>query len=327
MKLDVNLLQKEIHEGKISTKEGLRKLSVFILSNPAIFGLEKDEDLLSDVVTRFLEKDDWLFLHFNPDYGSFFTYFFCYVKSIIVNCNRKKAVNYARDIHYYNESVINYEHTLNSYNQIDFNKVNTGHVPYKPVSIPPEAFKLACKSDDYKFIPYKEQQKKEISKLNLADKFKTMRSPKIERLILVLALKSSYYLTEEQIEKISVICNIDISLLKDAVFILNKDLYEKVNRHQEMISRRNNAWYLKKKYENQITQIKDTTTSVTEYTKLKLEKKQLNQEKHWEMLNELLKNGFIYIRPTNKAISSIIGLCERQISYYLHRAKELKIEF
>ncbi len=326
MKLDVNLLQKDIHEGKISIKEGLHTLSVFIMTNPAIFGLEKDEDLLSEVVTRFLEKEDSVFLHYNSEYGTFFTYFFCYIKSIIVNCNRRRAVSYTRDNHYYNESIINYQNTLESYNHIDYNEFTT-KVPFKPVQIPAEAFQLACKSDQYKFTPLNENHKTEIENLNLSEKFKNMKSPRIERMLLVLALKSSYYLTEQQIEKISKICNIEEELLKDAIFILNKDLTDKVNKKQEMISRRNNAYYLKKKYENQINLINDTSCFTTEYTKLKLEKKQLNQEKHWEMLNELLRNGIVYIRPSNKAISQIVGLCERQISYYLHRAKELKIDF
>ena len=47
--------------------------------------------------------------------------------------------------------------------------------------------------------------------------------------------------------------------------------------------------------------------------------------KCWKNLNEKLQSGFRNIRPTNKVVANLTGICERQVSYYIKNAKELDI--
>ena len=44
------------------------------------------------------------------------------------------------------------------------------------------------------------------------------------------------------------------------------------------------------------------------------------QTNTWKTLNQQLKKGIINIRPTNKAIAKALGMCERQISFYIKNA-------
>lgn len=325
MKLDVNLIPEQIKSGTISEQQALHNLAVFILQNPGIFGLQlKDEDFLSEVVTRFLEKDRMVFENFNPDYGSFFTYFFCYMKSIIVNCNRSRAVTYTKENHYVHESILNYENTLEAYSKIDYEKIESPKIPFRYEKVSVEEFQLACKNETYQLTPVPVEIKN--NKTPLGKKINQLTFPKLERLILVLALKSSYYLTDEQIVKISRMCNIDEYIFRDAIYSLNRTLEERIFKQRDFVQRRNHAYYLRKKYETQLENITNAAVPVSEYSVLKIERKYNTQNNHWLMLNELLENGIVTIRPTNKAIAEVMGLCERQISYYLSRAKKLELE-
>lgn len=322
MKLDINSIPEKIKDGKLTAREAVNQLAVFIVQNPAIFGLPKnDEDLISEVVMHFLEKSENSFEHFNPNYGSFFTYFFCYVKSVIITCSRKRMTRFTQDSHSINESILDYDSHNEAYSSIDFNEIGKGTVPYSIKKIPVEAFQLASKSEYYKI------KKIDSSKNNLPKiREFSEHSTKIERIILILALKSSYYITDEQITRISEICRINENHLRDAIHLLNQDLIEKAERHISLVNRRNRAYYLKKKYENELSQIELNNINNLSYSKDKITKKYENQSNHLELFNELLKNGVINIRPTNKAVADIMGLCERQISYYLNKAKSLTIE-
>jgi hypothetical protein len=42
----------------------------------------------------------------------------------------------------------------------------------------------------------------------------------------------------------------------------------------------------------------------------------------WKRLNKKLASGCIMLRPTNRTIAKYMGICERQVAYYLNRLKE-----
>lgn len=321
MKLNINEIPQNIKDGKITTQEAVNQLSVFIIQNPAVFGLQnEDEDITGEIVIKLLEKQDLIFKNFNPRYGTFFTYFFCFVKSLVLGCSRKKIANYTKDSHVLNESILNYETKTYAYANIDYEKLNQTKAPYSAKKADVKAFEVASSSPEYSITKYCPTKKSILTVDNSCVK------TKLERIILILALKSSYYITDEQIRKTSIICKIDEYTLRLAIEKLNKELEEKAERHSFVVNRRNRAYYLKKKYELQINKFDNYESDISEYSKFILDKKCKNQTNHWQMLNELLENGIINIRPTNKAVAEVIGLCERQISYYLKQAKELKLK-
>lgn len=323
MKLDINAIPEEINTGKKTQKEAVNQLAVFIVQHPSIFGLNnEEEDLLGDVLIRFLEKGDNIFNNFNPNYGTFFTYFFCYVKSMILNEIRLRTTRYIEDNHSISESILNYESHSSAYDNINYAELAQPKIPYKANTVSVDDFKIACKSDYYKITPI--QNHREKTNAEIAKEF-IEKASNMERIIIILALKSSYYITDTQIMKISRLCKIDEDFLRNAIHLLNQSLITKATRHEKIVNRRNRAYYLRKKYQQQIfnTQLPESESS--EYLKLQLNKQYKNQSNHWQMFNELLENGIVNVRPTNKAIAEIMGLCERQISYYLRKAKSLQI--
>ena len=51
-------------------------------------------------------------------------------------------------------------------------------------------------------------------------------------------------------------------------------------------------------------------------------KKQKKHYKTWQTLNKKFSDGFLFLRPTNKTVADLLGICERQISYYINCAKQ-----
>ena len=82
-KLNLNLIPDMLQKKEVTRKEALNLLCEFILSDSPVFGLIKfDEDFISELILRILERGTVIFDSFNPNSGSFFTYFFKYVQSV-----------------------------------------------------------------------------------------------------------------------------------------------------------------------------------------------------------------------------------------------------
>ena len=43
---------------------------------------------------------------------------------------------------------------------------------------------------------------------------------------------------------------------------------------------------------------------------------------NWKRLNRAFENGLLYLRPTTKTVANLMGICERQVSYYINTAKK-----
>ena len=84
--------------------------------------------------------------------------------------------------------------------------------------------------------------------------------------------------------------------------------------------RRNKAYFQHRKYRSRIEWAEATKDDFSPYEKHKLSNKYDKQTNTWKTLNQQLKKGIINIRPTNKAIAKALGMCERQISFYIKNA-------
>jgi len=136
---------------------------------------------------------------------------------------------------------------------------------------------------------------------------------------LILALKSSYYIPAERIDIVSSYCSLNSAELHRIIIELNSLLYSKISRRNLIIERRNNAYYFHRKYAAQLkygSRDKLQASAVSE--------KYARQTENWKRKNALLQNSRYRVCPTNKMIADLLGICERQVSYYINRAKELK---
>lgn len=321
-KLDLNLLPEQIKNGEITKQEALHKLAVFLQENSKIFLLKDfEKDLKTDVIIYLLEKGEKFLDKFDPSSGSFFNYFFCYIKSTVLSLKRKKKNMLHAEYHSVAESINTYQQKEDEWSKINYKISLVPKIPYnsKPVDI--EAFQLACKSDKYRIKRYVENHQNEHYRLDtMLQKFSPIKTKKI---LLVLALKSAYYITDEEIHLISEICGIDYELLLSVIQYIKEQLTMREANKKQLELRRNNAWFQHSKCRNILSYLKNDIDLNSSYKIRIFESKYRKHTYSLDQMNRRFKKGIINIRPTNKMVAQILGICERQVSYYIRNVANL----
>ena len=89
---NLNSIAESVNSGQITRNDGIRQLAAFVLYNKPLFGLHKyDEDFVSNLIVAMLEKGESFFDFYDEKQGSFFNYFFSYVKNLIHSEKRRLA--------------------------------------------------------------------------------------------------------------------------------------------------------------------------------------------------------------------------------------------
>ncbi|MCQ2592725.1 MAG: hypothetical protein MJ188_08060 [Treponema sp.] len=327
-KIDLNEIPELIKNGTLTESEAINELALFLSKNYAIFGLKKsDEDLNSEIILLLLERGQRVIKQYNPDYGSFFTFFFCFIKSLINTCNRMNINEKLREEH--NVNVITNEYIDNSdaYNQINYSEVeeNKTLLPvYETNKNESQTLQLACQTDSYHIKAYTSGKDDDFP--SLPDNLKKTSPAMAEKILLVLALKSAFYITDAQINKVAEICHLEVSALREVIQYLKNNLLEKEQRRKSVELRRNNAFFHHMKYKSQLEYLMEDTEDFKNYVEPSISKKYDKHTKRWHYLNSQLKKGIIHIRPTNKVIADTLGMCERQVSFYIKKAVELDVK-
>lgn len=287
---DLNEVPEAIASGKITEKEAVNEIAVFLIKNYPVFGLHKyDEDFRSEVLTRFLENGQSIFKIYNPELGDFFTYFYSYIKNIIRTKLKKYSRTSIQEAVAIQESILNYDEKLENYSD----------------------------SEDFS---YNDKSKKENINFNINNYFKD--SEKDEKTLLILALKSSYYLTDEQIDKICKKYSLDKNNFYNLIQHCKEQMNRKIERRQNVEERRNSAYFRHKRYV--LEKIKNENEDNNISVRNLILEKDYKQKTNWININERLEKGYLYLRPTNKVIANVLGICERQVSYYINYAKKLE---
>jgi len=316
---ELNDLPNLVLAGKVTRSYATHQLAIYLKENRCLFGLQKkDEDFNSDIIVMLLEKSNTLFDQFNPNYGSFFTYFFCFIKSLMNNEIRKNAIQKVHDYLDVNESIRGYEEKEADYASINYKDFEAQKVPYAYKKVSTEALKIACKQDTYHIKQFLNKSDEENAVLR--ENLKKVSPPIAEKILLVLALKSAYYITDSQINKIAEICHIEVNKFHAIVQNLKEDLITREKNREVIEERRNKAYFQRRKYRSKIIWAEETKDNFSEYEKYQLSNKYNKQNLNWKRLNQKLQKGTINIRPTNRAIAKALGMCERQISFYIKNA-------
>ena len=323
---DLNKIPEQITSGQISKSFAVHQLAMFLSKNPALFGLnKKDEDFKSEVILLFLERGESTIALYNPDYGAFFTYFFCFIKSLMNCVTRSRASKKVQEYHSISESITGYEQKEEHYSKINYSDFEKPKAPisYKPVSA--EAFQIACKKSYYNISTFLENDEDENLK-SLKEKLQRLSPPMAERILIILALKSAYYISDQQIKTIAEICKLDAEQLHNTIQLLKQELDFREENKKKLELRRNKAYYHHKKYKNRLEWTKENRDNFSEQERKALINKYNKQTESWIKLNAQLQKGIINVRPTNKRIAKELGMCERQISYYIRNANILGLE-
>ncbi len=294
---ELNELSEQMYCGKISEKQMLEKICSFVIYNYPVFGLQKyDEDFRQDVLLSLIEKGHRFLHQFNPDFGDFFTFLYCYICTIINTKIKRQMILSIKERINFEECILQLEEKEEKYYRIDFNNFELPKVPYAPPKIPAEEIQQSLKA-----LSLKHQNKK----------------------ILVLALKSSYYLTDEQIKRICRISGIKTEYFYSLIQQCKDSLDNKNKRRNLVQQRRNFAYYHHKRYKKLVQKIDDDLEA--EHMETIREKYNSMEKKHrrnWNRLNDAFEKGYIYLRPTNLTVANLMGMCERQVNYYINCAKK-----
>ena len=54
----------------------------------------------------------------------------------------------------------------------------------------------------------------------------------------------------------------------------------------------------------------------------RFERLERKHARNWIKLNKSFEEGHLYMRPTNKTVANLLGICERQVAYYINSAKK-----
>ena len=300
-KLNLNLIPDMLQKKEVTRKEALNLLCEFILSDSPVFGLIKfDEDFISELILRILERGTVIFDSFNPNSGSFFTYFFKYVQSVKFHLLKELSIK-----------ELKYKHVVElSKEDLYISDSNSTYYPSKYL------------------IKNEEKNIDEILKNSAIypkDFLKLIKKhPRgYEKLLLVLALKSSYNITETNLNMIASCCNINREKLQEIVDYLNDKLEYKLKRKRELEEKRNSVYFYKKKYEHQIKKLNEEVKEDNKYVSESLTEKYNRKYEKWGTLNKKLNNSTHFFKPTNKEIANVLGLCERQVNYYIKALKNI----
>lgn len=294
VKLDLNKIPDRIKTKEITAKEAINLICSFLSVNYRIFGLQHyDEDFREELILQILEKGEKIILNYKEQQGDFFNYIFCYIVGTARTLVRTKAKKKILESVAFSEHIKNLEEKEYKYNHINYSCFDSPKIPYAHTKITPE---------------------------DLRSSFAHINKDKE---LLIIAMKSAFYLTDQQIKKICNYYNLDKKDFYKTIEYYRSTLMEKSKRKQEVLDRRNHAYYNHKKCEKQLELLKYCDLSEDNIIqKNHLLKKDQKQYNSWKNLTNQLKNGLLSVRPSNKIIAEILGICERQVIYYIKRAKK-----
>lgn len=321
---NIDSIPEMVKAGKTSWEQVSKELVLFILKNKPMFGLQKfDEDFISDFIITFLDRGPSSMAEYDISRGSFFSYLFCITRNYQTSLMKKAAVRNQIEYLKLSESISNYENKIDAYKNIRYDDFEKPKVPYsyKPISY--KDFQIACKTDSYHIKKVINSKESGLSE-NIKEKLRDYSPIMIQNIIMVLSLKSAYYLTDDQIEKISALLNIETSSLHQIIQDVKLQMERRIHNKEKIEIRRNRAYFLHKRFKSQM-EWNENNTMNPEYENISLNRKYQKNTKNWSTLNHQLEEGKIHIRPTTKLIAKILGLSPRQVTYYQSTARKLGI--
>lgn len=297
---NVNCLPAMLASNEITKEEGINSIAEFVCENYPIFGLHKfDEDFRSEVFINILEKGDKLIEHYKPENGDFFTYLFCFIKSLVKATLKSRAKAILNEKLSLQQSIENYQNYISNYENDLTQSLKVPKVPYA----------------------YKTPTLEELQKGLKANKLENC-----DKSLLILAAKASFFLSDYQILAICKLYGIEKNLFYDIIQYFREEVFPKKERLSQEIEKRNFKYYLHKKYNAQISYLNSQDQPNSEFKKLDLAKRDDFQIHNFNSMNKKFDEGHLYLRPSTKVVANVFGICDRQINYYLHCLKKGKID-
>ncbi len=300
MRLYIDELYEKVSRKEITTDYAVEQIAVAIQTDFPLFKLQRyDEDIRSSVVLAFLKNGYSLFERFDFEYGStFHNYVISFVKGLALTEKKMQAIEKIREKVDFIYSQENYSTESQKYS-FSIAVENNRLLPYEA----PESVEI--------FKPKKILTPKEFMQIRTSNVF--------AKPTLVIALRSCFDITDTMIETICSEYNLNSDIVYKDIQDLKNSRYELFQRHKELILSRNEAFSNRRRYSPDIADYEESTENLQETYKARYE----HSTELWIKRNASLKKGKFHYFPSNEMIAEKLGICPRQVGYYISRAKEL----
>ena len=279
-----------VQAGRISMEEAVKKIAEYIYREPYRFGLAGfDDDFKSEIILTVLQKGAQVFKRFDKNCGAFGSYLYAFVRGLILTQKREEIRKFIADSN------------MKAFSSTEDSQ-HTDESP--PLIVAEEKGRYAPVSNTKIWKALSQRCKP--------------KSASDAKTALILALKSSYYIPASSVDEVSSYCKLQSAELQRLIAELNSLLYSRIERRNMIVRRRDNAYYFHRKYYMQLKLCDKEKTDIE-----LLLKKYRKQTESWEHKNKELQQSRWRVCPTNKMISNILGICERQVSHYITRAQKL----
>lgn len=307
--INLNEIPKMMADGVIGEDDAVKEIAEHIYCFPNKFGISKfDEDFRSEIILRFLQIGKAMFDSYDKKYDNFIGYVFVVVRGIVMALLRKR-----KDDLLSAKIASREESHLSVYD-------TTKYTPEISVADNTPAYSAQIDTEKPKHFIFHEL--KDFSKIRPPRKVnKTVKENAIMKTALVLALKSSYFMSDNHISRVSDYCGVDKNSLEKLLSKVKKTMYGRVHTFEKLQMQRDNSYYYHRKYAAMIDAM--TKDAGNDEKKLeKLEKQYEKQTASWKNRNDRLQKIGYHVSPTNRAVAHELGVCERQVSYYITLAKK-----
>lgn len=300
----------KVKGGLISPQQGAKELLSLIFQNKAFFGLQAlGEDDFMDFLEFQYKGLERILALYNQNLGNFSNFLYTNVQ-----CNYST-----------------WKRGLNQKNLREKTLMLTQEDCCFEAELKFHSNETALVYEKSEELKNKERELKLIQKELLGKKYETLTgsgnpgksSQKYVRLynlrrraILVLTLKSCFFITEEHIRKASILTNIPYENLEYLCRQAMDSMSKRMARREKVISCRNNAFFYHKRYELELSRY-HKNSHWYDSIKTRDDKK----TDIWKAKNKLLNERRFLPTPSNRAIARLTGMNERQISYILQQAE------
>ncbi|MCQ2610659.1 MAG: hypothetical protein MJ169_02825 [Treponema sp.] len=305
--IELDQIPQLLKEQSITIQQACMHIYDILYTNPARFNLiSMDVDERSDfLLSLFPEKVKKMISCYDPQKSPFGAFIYTNIQSAKSSWNKKRNLSNLQLKTWLNDT----EHALKE----------------TEYSFPQEEPKLIriCDNDETQENNPAAEENKLIFKKVFSKRFSFKENKEpikyYKQAALVLALKSAWYITDSQIEKVSKICEIDSKAITQTVCALKANLITKALAHEEINLHRNYAYSLYSSYQ----QIMDSLEDKEGFLYQKYKKRSDYQKSSWMNKSRKLKNGRNKISPSNAEVAQYLGIEARKVSFYISQARQL----
>ena len=215
---ELNELPELIEKGKLTRKEAINFIAEEIHRNPGLFLISKQNDeIKSELVFRFLKNGYFVFDHYKKEFGKFRNYLISYLRYQRLTIHREKFYENVQNRTYTGLSKLDEEDRQERYSRDEFSYKIVHYTPYIPD-------RTECAPYQRKRRQPETQTVSDSAKNNIIFDYFYEPHSREGKLVIILTLKSSPFLSENQIKKISKFCQTEEKRLENAIKILKKSV-------------------------------------------------------------------------------------------------------